>query len=57
MSEKVCSMCGGTFDENDCQSICSKCYNEFFYANYPYEEGVKGSYYWPVGGESDPTDI
>lgn len=51
--EKQCSMCGGTFDENDCQSVCSKCYNEFFYTNYPYEEGVKGSYYWPVGGSDE----
>lgn len=58
MPDKQCSVCGGTFSEYDCQSICSKCYNDFFYQNYPQECGVKGEGVQSHGVKlDDPTDI
>lgn len=60
---KECSICGGTILGHECQSICTKCYNDFFYSNYPHESGIGGEHYNNYMKEkkevdnNGPTDI
>lgn len=59
MTDKQCTMCGGTIPGSSCQSICSKCYSDFFIQNYPHELGSDAEHLQRqhTGDSIDPTDI